>query len=91
MCRKHLIGVVAMSAETRQRQPDERSTGKTVLPQAVEDKSLIDSFTGFIQDVVPQVGEKQVANSDHNMGNIRTAYTDKNYCIFRAYVASFSS
>jgi hypothetical protein len=44
-----------MSAESRKRQPDEKSVGKVVLPQAVEDKSLIDSLSGFIQDVVPQV------------------------------------
>lgn len=44
-----------MSAESHRKQSREKSTGRVVLPQVVEDKSLIDSFTGFIQDVVPQV------------------------------------
>lgn len=44
-----------MSAESQQKQFHEKSVGKVILPQAVEDKSLIDSFAGFIQDVVPQV------------------------------------
>lgn len=46
---------VSMSAESHRKQSREKSTGKVILPQIVEDKSLIDSFTGFIQDVVPQV------------------------------------
>lgn len=44
-----------MSAESMRKQSYEKCVGKVVLPQVVEDKSLIDSFTGFIQDVVPQV------------------------------------
>lgn len=44
-----------MSAESHRKQSREKSVGKVILPQVVEDKSLIDSFTGFIQDVVPQV------------------------------------
>lgn len=44
-----------MSAESLQKKSYEKCVGKIILPQIVEDKSLIDSFTGFIQDVVPQV------------------------------------
>lgn len=44
-----------MSAESLRKQCYEKCVGKVILPQVVEDKSLIDSFTGFIHDVVPQV------------------------------------
>ena len=49
-----------MSAESPRKQSREKSVGKVILPQVVEDKSLIDSFTGFIQDVVPQVMKQSI-------------------------------
>lgn len=44
-----------MSAESPRRIAQKESTGHVVLPQPVNDPSLIDSVAGFIQDVVPQV------------------------------------
>ena len=49
-----------MSAESLRKKSYEKCVGKVILPQIVEDKSLIDSFTGFIQDVVPQVRFNQL-------------------------------
>lgn len=44
-----------MSAESPRRVAQKGSSGHIVLPQPVNDLSLIDSVAGFIQDVVPQV------------------------------------
>lgn len=50
---KPIVIVTAMSAETTQRSPT--SGGVVVLPEAVTDRGLMDSVTGFITEVVPQV------------------------------------
>ncbi|XP_035218906.1 breast carcinoma-amplified sequence 3-like isoform X2 [Stegodyphus dumicola] len=48
-----------MAAETTRRGP--KSTGLVIRPQAVSDKSYVESVVGFIHDVVPQAkqGEKE--------------------------------
>uniref|UniRef100_A0A1B6E2D0 BCAS3 WD40 domain-containing protein n=1 Tax=Clastoptera arizonana TaxID=38151 RepID=A0A1B6E2D0_9HEMI len=43
-----------MSAESSKRVIRKGSVGQVVLPQVVSDRSIIDSVTGFIHEVVPQ-------------------------------------
>lgn len=50
-----------MSADSLRRVNRKGNAGHVVLPQPVNDPSLIESVTGFIQEVVPQVGPTWVA------------------------------
>lgn len=44
-----------MSAESPRKVNRKVKAGHVILPQPVNDPSLIESVTGFIQEVVPQV------------------------------------
>lgn len=44
-----------MSAESLRQVNKKENPGHVVLPQTINDPSLIDSVAGFIQEVVPQV------------------------------------
>lgn len=44
-----------MSADSSKRQSKQAITGHVILPQPVNDPSIIDSVAGFIHEVVPQV------------------------------------
>lgn len=50
-----------MSADSLRSVNRKGNAGHVVLPQPVNDPSLIESVTGFIQEVVPQVGPTWVA------------------------------
>ncbi|XP_065206223.1 breast carcinoma-amplified sequence 3 homolog isoform X2 [Planococcus citri] len=74
-----------MSAESLRKKSYEKCVGKVILPQIVEDKSLIDSFTGFIQDVVPQAyGCSPPSESKEKILWARFEYCDVNDPIFHS-------
>jgi len=67
-----------MSAESSRRLPRKGSAGQVVLPQPVIDPSLIDSVTGFIQDVVPQAYTGNTGDSRETITWVRVQQADVN-------------